>query len=97
MEKTTQFSMRMEEVLLHQIDEEAKRIFKNRTELIKEAVLKYLQERIEKERIKKIAAELWLKGELSETQLKKALNEEEVKDLQFGKRWIEEAIHEFHP
>ncbi|MDP3729100.1 MAG: ribbon-helix-helix domain-containing protein [bacterium] len=94
MERTTQFSMRMEEMLLHQIDEEAKKRFKNRTELIKEAVLKYLQERIEKERIKKIAAELWLKGELSETQLKKALNEEEVKDLQFGKRWIEEAVNE---
>ena len=94
MEKTTQFSMRMEEVLLHQIDEEAKRRFKNRTELIKEAVLKYLQERIEKERLKSIAAELWLKGELSESQLKKALHEEEVKDLQFGKKWVEDTLHE---
>lgn len=94
MERTTQFSMRIEEVLLHQIDEEAKRIYKNRTELIKEAVLSYLQERIEKERIKKLAAELWLKGELSDTQLKRALNEEEVKDLHFGKKWIEDALNE---
>lgn len=92
--ETIQFSMRIEDELLRKVDEEAKKEYKNRTELIKEAVLSYILEKKEKERLKKTAAELWLKGELSETQLKKALSEEEINDLTFGKRWIEDMLHE---
>ncbi len=94
MTETTQFSMRIEEELLRLIDEEAEAEYKNRTELIKDAVLSYLKEKSEKERLKKIGAELWLKGKLTETELKKVLSEEEVKDLAFGKKWIEEAVNE---
>ncbi len=79
---------------MRQIDAEAEREYKTRTELIKEAVLHLLREREEKEKLKKLAAELWLKGELSETGLKKVLDGEEIKDLRFGKHWVEEAIHE---
>lgn len=94
MTTTTQFSMRIEPELIRKIDAEAEKEYKTRTELIKEAVQKLLKEKEEKEHLKKLAAELWLKGELSETQLRKALSEEEVKDLKFGKRWVEEVIHE---
>jgi len=44
--------------------------------------------------MKKIAAELWLKGDISEKSLKKALTEEETKDILFGKKWVEGAIQE---
>lgn len=93
-EKLVQFSLRIEDELLHKVDTEAKHQYKNRTELIKHAILHYLKEKQEKENIKRIAAELWLKGELSESQLKKALSEEEVKDLAFGKKWVEDAFDE---
>jgi len=43
MADTTQFSMRIEEELLRLIDEKAEEEYKNRTELIKEAVLNYLK------------------------------------------------------
>jgi metal-responsive CopG/Arc/MetJ family transcriptional regulator len=94
MTDTTQFSMRIEEELLRLIDEKAEEEYKNRTELIKEAVLNYLKDKSEKERLKRIGAELWLKGELTDTELKKALSDEEVKDLAFGKKWVEEAVNE---
>lgn len=94
MSVTTQFSMRMESDLIRKIDEEAEKEYKTRTELIKEAVQLLLSEKQEKKNIKRLAAELWLKGELSEAQLKKALSEEEVKDLQFGKHLIEEIVDE---
>ena len=89
-----QFSLRLEPELVRRVDEEAEREFKTRTELIKEAVRKLLQEKDENERLKKLAAELWLKGELSETKLRKVLSGEEIKDLQFGKQWIEGIIDE---
>ena len=94
MTTTTQFSLRIESNLLRKIDEEAEKEYKTRTELIKQAVHHLLVEKQEKDRLKKLACELWLKGELSETQLKKALSDEEVKDLKFGKQWIEEVIDE---
>src|SRR3989338_5622811 len=94
MAATTQFSMRMEPELIRIIDDEAEKEYKTRTELIKEAVQKLLAEKAEKEHLKKLAAELWLKGELSETKLRKVLSEEEIKDLRFGKHWVEEVIHE---
>ncbi len=91
---TTQFSLRIEPGLIRKIDEEAEKEYKTRTELIKEAVQKLLKEKEEKEKLKRLAAELWLKGQLSETDLKKALNEEEIKDLKFGKYWIADVLHE---
>ena len=94
MADTTQFSLRMEPDLIRQIDEEADKEYKTRTELIKEAVVHLLKEKEEKERLKEIAAELWLKGEISETKLRKVLSEEEIKDLKFGKQWIGDLIHE---
>ncbi len=96
MADTTQFSLRMEPNLIRQIDDEAEREYKTRTELIKDAVLHLLREKEEKEKLKRVAAELWLKGEVSETALKKVLNEEEIKDLTFGKRWVEDLINEIH-
>lgn len=96
MAETIQFSMRIEDELLRKVDEEAEKEYKNRTELIKEAVRSYLEEKERKTHLKKIAAELWLKGELSEKDLKKALSEEERKDLAFGKKWVEDALHEMH-
>ena len=48
----------------------------------------------EKERLKKIAAELWLQGELSESKLRKVLSHEEIQDLSFGKQWIEDVLHD---
>ena len=94
METTTQFSLRFEPDLIRQIDEEAEKEYKNRTELIKEAVVHFIKEKEEKENLKLVAAELWLKGEISETNLKKVLNGEEIKDLKFGQSWIEETLHE---
>ena len=67
-----QFSLRIEPELVRTMDAEAEREYKTRTEFIKEAIQKLLLEKREKERMKQLAAELWLKGELSETQLKKA-------------------------
>ncbi|MEK6950104.1 MAG: ribbon-helix-helix protein, CopG family [Nanoarchaeota archaeon] len=94
--ETTQFSLRMEPELLRQIDGEAEEEYKTRTELIKEAIVHLLKEREEQERLKKVAAELWLKGEIPETKLRKVLREEEIKDLKFGKHWIEDVLHESH-
>ncbi|MBI4142111.1 hypothetical protein HY484_04250 [Candidatus Woesearchaeota archaeon] len=94
MAETTQFCLRIEPELVRKIDDEAEHEYKTRTEFIKEAVQKLLKEKEEKEHLKRLAAELWLKGELSETKLKKVLNEEEIKDLKFGKHWVEEVIHE---
>lgn len=94
MEATTQFSIRFEPDLIRQIDDEAEKEYKNRTELIKEAVVHFIREKGEKEKLRQVAAELWLKGEISETSLKKVLNDEEIKDLKFGKSWIEETLHE---
>lgn len=91
---TTQFSMRMEPELIRRIDDEAEHEYKSRTELIKDAILRYLNDKQQKEHLKKVAAELWLQGELSEVKLKKVLNAEEIEDLTFGKRWIEDTIHE---
>lgn len=92
--ETTQFSLRIEPELVRKVDEEAEREYKTRTEFIKEAVQKLLKEKEEKERLKHLAAELWIKGEISETKLKKVLSDEEVKDLKFGKQWIEDVLHE---
>ncbi len=92
--ETTQFSLRFEHDLIRQIDNEAEKEYKTRTELIKEATIKFIREKEEKEKLKEIAAELWLKGEISETALKKALSKEEVKDLKFGRQWIEETLNE---
>ena len=94
MTETIQFSMRIEDELLRKVDEQAEKEYKNRTELIKEAVRSYLEEKERKIQVKKLAAELWLKGELSEKDLKKALTEEERKDLAFGKKWVEAALDE---
>ncbi|MBS3123486.1 ribbon-helix-helix protein, CopG family [Candidatus Woesearchaeota archaeon] len=94
MTETMQFSLRIEPELVRTMDAEAEREYKTRTEFIKEAIQKLLLEKREKERMKQLAAELWLKGELSETQLKKALNEEEIKDLHFGKKWVDDIIYE---
>jgi len=94
MAETIQFSMRIEDELLRKVDEEAEKEYKNRTELIKEAVRSYLEEKEKKTHLKKVAAELWLKGELSQKDLKKALTEEETKDIIFGKKWVEDALHE---
>lgn len=92
--ETTQFSLRFEPELIRQIDDEAEKEYKTRTELIKEAVVHLIREKEEKERLKRVAAELWLKGEMSETALKKVLNDEEIKDLKFGQQWIEETLNE---
>lgn len=92
--QTTQFCMRMDSELIRQVDEEAETEYKTRTEFIKEAIQKLLKEKEQKEKLKKLAAEFWLKGEISETKLKKVLNEEEIKDLKFGKQWVEDAINE---
>lgn len=92
--ETTQFCLRMEPELIRKVDEEAEKTYKTRTELIKEALRKLLEERQEKEKLKNLASELWLRGEISEVKLKKVLSEEEIKDLKFGKHWIEEVIHE---
>jgi metal-responsive CopG/Arc/MetJ family transcriptional regulator len=86
--------LRIEHELVRKIDETAEKEYKTRTELIKEAVLRLLNEKQEKEKMKKLSAELWLKGEISETKLKKILTEEEIEDLKFGKKWFEEVIHE---
>ncbi len=86
--------MRMEPELIRRIDDEAEHEYKSRTELIKEAILRYLNDKQQKEHLKKVAAELWLHGELSEVKLKKVLNAEEIQDLTFGKRWVEDVIHE---
>lgn len=94
MSETMQFSMRIEPELVRRIDEEAEREFKSRTELIKEAVTRLLREREGSERLKKVAAELWLRGELPQAKAKKVLSDEEFKDLEFGKKWIEDALHE---
>ena len=94
MTETTQFSIRVEDELLRKVDEEADKEYKNRTELIKDAVRVYLEEKGKKKQLKRIAAELWLKGELSQKELKKALAEEEIKDIAFGKKWVEEALYE---
>jgi predicted transcriptional regulator len=90
----TQFSMRMEPDLMHRVDEEAEKEYKTRTEIIKEALVKLLDEKKEKERMKEVATELWIKGEIPETNLKKVLDKEEIKDLKFGKQWIKETINE---
>ena len=92
--KATQFSLRFEPELIRTIDEEAEKEYKTRTDLIKEAIQKLLLEKKEKERLKRVASELWLKGEISGTNLKKVLNDEEIKDLKFGKSWIEDMLHE---
>ncbi|MBI2109968.1 ribbon-helix-helix protein, CopG family [Candidatus Woesearchaeota archaeon] len=92
--KTTQFSLRIQPDLIRKIDEEAEKEYKTRTELIKEALQVFLKEKQEKELLKKVAAELWLRGEIPDTKLKKILTEQDLKDLKFGKRWIEEVIHE---
>ncbi len=92
--ETTQFCLRMEPELIRKVDEEADKTYKTRTEFIKEALLRLLEERQEKQQLKKLAAELWIKGEISEAKLKKVLSEEEIKDLKFGKHWIEEIVHE---
>ncbi len=94
MAETIQFSMRIEDELLRKVEEQAEKEYKNRTELIKEAVRSYLEEKERKTHLKKVAAELWLKGELPEKDLKKALTEEERKDIVFGKKWVEEALDE---
>lgn len=94
METTTQFSLRFEPDLIRQIDDQAEKDYKTRTELIKEAIVHFIREKEEKERLKRVAAELWLKGEISEIALKKVLTDEEIKDLRFGKRWIEEMLDE---
>ena len=94
MNTTQQFSLRIEPELVRRIDQEAEQEYKTRTELIKEAVLEFLHQKEEQERLKRVAAELWLKGQLSETQLKKVLSNEEINDLTFGKQWIEETVHE---
>lgn len=94
MAETTQFSIRIEDELLRTVDNEAEKLYKTRTELIKEAVVKYIEEKHEKTRLKRVAAELWLQGKLHEAELRKALSEEEIKDLQFGKQWIEGAVRE---
>ncbi|MFH1072996.1 MAG: ribbon-helix-helix domain-containing protein [Nanoarchaeota archaeon] len=96
MKQTTQFSLRIEPELIRMVDRAAEKEFKNRTEFIKEAVQKLLAEKEEKTQLKKVAAELWLKGELSKDKLKKVLNDEEIKDLTFGKQWIEDSVHESH-
>ena len=96
MTDTTQFSLRMNTELLRELDDEAQQEYKTRTELIKDGIYKILEEKKEKRNLKRIAAELWLKGELPEHKLKKVLSEDELKDLKFGKRWIEETLHEIH-
>ncbi len=94
MTSTTQVSLRFDTELLRRIDEEAQQEYKTRTELIKEGMCRILDENKEKTDLKRIAAELWLKGEIPEHKLKKVLSEDELKDLKFGKRWIEETLHE---
>ena len=94
MKTTTQFSLRIEPELIRRVDEEARKEFKTRTELIKEAVQKLLREKEEKDEIKRKAVELWLKGEISEPNVRKILSESDMKDLKFGKKWIEEIVNE---
>lgn len=91
---TEQFCLRMDPEFIRKIDAEAEKDYKTRTELIKEAVQKLLKDREQKEVLKTLAAELWLKGEISEAKLKKVLSEEEIKDLKFGKHWIEDILNE---
>lgn len=91
---TEQFCLRMDPEFIRKIDAEAEKDYKTRTEIIKEAVQKLLKDREQKEVLKKLAAELWLKGEISEAKLKKVLSEEEIKDLKFGKHWIEDILNE---
>lgn len=46
---------------------------------------------------KKKAAELWLNGKLGEEDLKRILSREEMKDLKFGKSWVEEMVESISP
>lgn len=69
MADTTQFSLRMEPDLLRQIDQEAEKEYKTRTNLIKEAIVHLLKERQEQEKIKQLAVEMWLKGKISKSKL----------------------------
>ncbi|HLD34105.1 MAG TPA: hypothetical protein VJB66_05235 [Candidatus Nanoarchaeia archaeon] len=39
-------------------------------------------------------AKLWLDGKVNESKLRKVLTSEEMKDLKFGKKWIEETVLE---
>ena len=39
-------------------------------------------------------AELWIYGEIHESELRKVLTSEEMKYLKFGKKWIEETVSE---
>ncbi len=48
----------------------------------------------EGEKLKLVAAMLWLRGEITQTALKNVLNDEEIKDLRFGKEWVADVIPE---
>ncbi len=45
---------------------------------------------------KKKAAELWVEGKFGEDNLKQIFSREEIKNLKFGKRWIEETIEDIN-
>ena len=44
--------------------------------------------------IKRKHAELWLENKIPLSKLREVLSSEEVKDLKFGKRWVEDLVDE---
>jgi hypothetical protein len=85
-------TIEIESALLKDIDRVAALEAKERMEIVKEAIVRYIDEIIEMVDLKQLAAEKYLNEQLSFEQLTRIVGYDYALEIQEGKRLLEESI-----
>ncbi|MFW6048395.1 MAG: ribbon-helix-helix domain-containing protein [Candidatus Natronoplasma sp.] len=87
-----QISLRMDSRLLEEIDRIAHEKYKNRSDIIRDALVEYVEEELEEEEIKELVTRKFLEGELEYRDFAKVVGIEKAKETGTAKEVLEESI-----
>ena len=87
-----QISIRMDSRLLEEIDRIANEKYKNRSDIIRDALVEYVEGELEEEEIKEKVTKKFLEGELEYRDFAKVVGIEKAKEIETAKEVLEESI-----
>ncbi len=87
-----QISIRMDSRLLEEIDRIANEKYKNRSDIIRDALVEYVEGELEEEEIKEKVTKKFLEGELEYRDFAKVVGIEKAKEIEIAKEVLEESI-----
>ncbi|MFW6048498.1 MAG: ribbon-helix-helix domain-containing protein [Candidatus Natronoplasma sp.] len=87
-----QISIRMDSRLLEEIDRIAHEKYKNRSDIIRDALVEYVEGELEEEEIKELVTRKFLEGKLEYRDFAKVVGIEKAKEIETAKEVLEESI-----